>query len=269
MKNLAQIFVLLASAFLFSAADLNAATTWTGASDGVSWNDAANWNSGLPTSTVDAILPDVTSGVLGVGGGTNAAAKSITVDSGSSAFQIVAAGVEILNLSGNFTNSSVNVVDVALDTSFLANSILDGPITFSGIANVDLRSLTIVDSISFSNNVLLQLNSVASYGKMTLSSAASLNLSGASISFSPSSTYTGVSGDIFQLVNISAGSWSGVTGSTLGVGSLPALTGGLTWNTANFSTNGSISVVPEPATWALLAGSLTTVVIFRRRRSKF
>jgi hypothetical protein len=36
---------------------------------------------------------------------------------------------------------------------------------------------------------------------------------------------------------------------------------GLTMNT--------LSAVPEPATWALLAGSLTTVMIFRRRRSKF
>lgn len=28
----------------------------------------------------------------------------------------------------------------------------------------------------------------------------------------------------------------------------------------------TVTVVPEPATWALLAGSLTTVMIFRRRR---
>jgi len=31
--------------------------------------------------------------------------------------------------------------------------------------------------------------------------------------------------------------------------------------------NISVSAVPEPTTWALLAGSLTTLVLFRRRRS--
>ena len=43
---------------------------------------------------------------------------------------------------------------------------------------------------------------------------------------------------------------------------------GSTSTLANFDvTEATATVVPEPATWALLAGSLTTVMIFRRRRS--
>jgi hypothetical protein len=44
---------------------------------------------------------------------------------------------------------------------------------------------------------------------------------------------------------------------------------GATGSFANVSTTGvdfNLTVVPEPATWALLAGSLTVLTIFRRRR---
>lgn len=242
------------------------ATSWTGASDGVSWNDSANWDAGLPSSSVDAVIPDVASGILGVGDGINAAAKSISVSSGSSAFSIAAAGPEVLNLYGNFTNSSASAIDVLLDTTFLANSVLDGPISFSGTANVDLRVLTITEAISFSSNVNLQLNSVSSYGRMNLTSGSSINLTNATISFTLASTYAGNSGDVFQIVDKSAGSWSGVSGATLATGTLPTLTGGLTWNTSNFTTDGSISVVPEPTTWGLLACALTAVLVRRKRR---
>jgi len=55
-----------------------------------------------------------------------------------------------------------------------------------------------------------------------------------------------------------SGSFDSITGTNLG--------GGLSWDTSNLGIDGSLTVVPEPATWALLAGSLTVVMVFRRRR---
>jgi hypothetical protein len=72
----------------------------------------------------------------------------------------------------------------------------------------------------------------------------------------PTGTLTGVSlvgSYAAAFTETIPGSWD----ATLG--------GGLT---ANYkATTGVLTVVPEPTTWALLAGSLTTVMVFRRRRS--
>jgi autotransporter-associated beta strand protein len=77
--------------------------------------------------------------------------------------------------------------------------------------------------------------------------------------------YTGShTGDFFSLVSTGfydsgGGSW------THGVGDVWTLSSG--GQTLTFSeVTGYLNVVPEPATWALLAFSLTTVMVLRRRR---
>jgi autotransporter-associated beta strand protein len=73
--------------------------------------------------------------------------------------------------------------------------------------------------------------------------------------------YTATYGDsiqIFQHWGSISGNFTSITGT--------GLNDGLNWNTANLGSTGFITVVPEPSTWALLAFSLTTVVVFRRRR---
>jgi autotransporter-associated beta strand protein len=72
------------------------------------------------------------------------------------------------------------------------------------------------------------------------------------------STATGT----FKLID-----WSGSTGFSSTDFSYTNLGGG---NTGTFAFNGSqleLTVIPEPATWALLALSMTTVMVLRRRRS--
>jgi fibronectin-binding autotransporter adhesin len=57
------------------------------------------------------------------------------------------------------------------------------------------------------------------------------------------------------------------TGSLTGPGNVWSLTSGLnTWTFTHSTGDLGLTVVPEPATWALLAGSLTTLLVFRRRR---
>jgi hypothetical protein len=166
------------------------------------------------------------------------------------------------------TNLSGFALDIGLEYTFGSNT-LNGPIIFSSLVNTATQNVSVTDAVSFTNNVYLTLTTNSNYGRYNLNAGAAINLTGASVKIDPTSTYAGAVGDTFQLFNVASGTWSGVTGTTLDVTSLPTLTTGQ-WSTTNFTTNGSISVVavPEPTTWALLAGSLTTVMVFRRRRSQ-
>ena len=59
---------------------------------------------------------------------------------------------------------------------------------------------------------------------------------------------------------------SGFDGTVTGIGFTASTSGGS--DSVNLqATNLSATSVPEPATWLLLAGGLTTVVVFRRRRA--
>lgn len=72
--------------------------------------------------------------------------------------------------------------------------------------------------------------------------------------------FTPAPGASFDLLDAGA-----VAGSFDAV-NLPALEGGLTWDTSQFSSNGSVSVVPEP-TSALLLLCGTGLLALRRRRN--
>ena len=57
------------------------------------------------------------------------------------------------------------------------------------------------------------------------------------------------------------------TGSLSGPGNVWSLTSGVnTWTFTHSTGDLGLAVIPEPSTWALLAGSLSTLMIFRRRR---
>jgi hypothetical protein len=50
--------------------------------------------------------------------------------------------------------------------------------------------------------------------------------------------------------------------------SLPALSNGLSWDTSNLYSNGTISVVPEPSTLALFAASALGLAGYAWRKRK-
>ena len=96
-----------------------------------------------------------------------------------------------------------------------------------------------------------QFDRVLVTGLLTFGGTLALNSSG----------YTAVFGNSVDLFNWSttSGTFSTITGTDLG--------GGLSWDTSSLYTDGVITVVPEPATWALLAAGLTVTMVLRRRRS--
>jgi len=68
----------------------------------------------------------------------------------------------------------------------------------------------------------------------------------------------------FSVINLT-GDYSG---SLTGSGDVRGLTSGVnTWTFTHSTGDLGLTVIPEPATWALLAASLTALVLFRRRRS--
>lgn len=77
--------------------------------------------------------------------------------------------------------------------------------------------------------------------------------------------YTPAKGDTFDFFN-----WGGSISSKFASYDLPTLGGGLEWDTANVGIDGTITVVPEPSSWALMLLGFTGVggiFVLRRRRA--
>ncbi|RCR67901.1 hypothetical protein [Larkinella punicea] len=72
--------LLLALFFGLATLPALAQTTWTGTTN-TDWNTAGNWSAGVPTTTLDAIIPNVTPSPT-IGASTSAVAKSVEVQSG-------------------------------------------------------------------------------------------------------------------------------------------------------------------------------------------
>jgi fibronectin-binding autotransporter adhesin len=71
--------------------------------------------------------------------------------------------------------------------------------------------------------------------------------------------YTPASGHSFDLLD-----WTGTFAGSPDFNSLPALGGGLTWDTSTFTSDGVISIIPEPS--SALLGGLGLLALLRRRK---
>jgi len=67
-------------------------------------------------------------------------------------------------------------------------------------------------------------------------------------------------GETFDIMD-----FAGVSGK-FGNLNLPALGGGLSWDTSDLYAGGTIVVAPEPATLAMVAMGAAAMVVVRRRR---
>ncbi|MEI8310495.1 MAG: autotransporter-associated beta strand repeat-containing protein [Verrucomicrobiota bacterium] len=186
-----------------------------------------------------------------------------------------------LIIDGNQASSTGNL-------SIAAFAILGGSGTIGGEVTVTSSGIlapgTVLDSTStltLNNTNLIMVHANSKINLDITGTAAgtfdnivginSLSLAAGSVNFTLSGTYTTASWDVLDFASKS-GNFSAITLAGSYTGNLTRSgetwtgnIGGQDWTFAQ--TTGLLSVVPEPSTWALLAFSLTSVMILRRRRN--
>jgi len=193
----------------------------------------------------------VSSGTLLINGNSSAATGAVAVNGGTLGGSGTIGGAVTVNASGFLApgNSSAGILTVS---SLALNSTSTVQFEVNGTATAG----TDYDRIVVSGSGALALDGAftIAFGNISaLANTTDINL----ISYSSSHT-----GDFTSLVSTGYYGGSGWThvGETFSMSS-----GGQTLTFSELT--GNLTVVPEPATWALLAFSLTTVMIFRRRRN--
>lgn len=233
-----------------------AQTIWTDGGGDNSWLNTANWNPGaVPISTTAVqIGTQPTGNFVGIDTGGPTTVASFTFNNTLTApVDVAPLATETLQVNGAITNNSTFTDSFSLGVIAGASAVWSGPLNFTSPVAIGTNTITLSNTITFSG-LSFDITSASTYGRFL--GAGTATVTGATINIT--GAYAGVVNDTFDLTT---GNFSGAT-----LGTLPTLSGSLTWNTSAFLTTGVLTVVPEPATWALLAGSLTTVMVFRRRR---
>ena len=88
-------------------------TTWTGAAS-TNWNAVANWSNGVPTASVDVIIPNVANDPIATGA---AAVKNMSIESGAA-----------VTINGAVTNAGT--ISVSSGASFIAKTSVSGAVSY-------------------------------------------------------------------------------------------------------------------------------------------
>ncbi len=255
MKKIALLGIV---GFLSLAASTFAQTTWTDGAFDQMWSSTSNWNPGVvpgPTTAVQ-IGTQPTGNQIGIDTGVATTVASITFNNTlTNSVDIAPVATETLQVNGAITNNSAYTDSFSLAVFAGASAVWSGPLSFTAQAVIGTNTITLANAITFSS-LAFDITNATTFGHFL--GAGTATVTGATINIG--GTYTGQAGDLFHFT---PGAFTGAT-----LGTLPSLTAGLTWNTTNFTSNGTLSVqsVPEPATWALFATGLAAVAIIRSRR---
>lgn len=225
-----------------------------------------------------------TTGHLTINGSANGTfSGNITNGLANNVVQISKAGSSTLTLSGN--NSYSGVTAVSAGTLLVSGGGLTGTTSLAvsggslqlGAANVLSNNATMVLSGgNFSTGATTGFGETL--GTLDLETAATLTLAlGTGVH---SLNFANSSGIDWTGSTLTITGWTGTAGFSgtagriffgnnatgLSPGQLSQINFTGYANGASILSTGEIVAIPEPATWALLAGSLTAVLVFRRRR---
>jgi autotransporter-associated beta strand protein len=186
-------------------------------------------------------------------GGTYAYTGATTVSSGT------------LLVNGSISSSTFSVVSGAT----LGGSGTVGAVSIASGATLAPGSsagLLSTGNLSLLGTTMMELGGTTrgSGGYDAIDVAGNITFGG-TLSVSLINSYSPVSGASFNLFD-----WTGTPSGTFSTLNLPSLSGGLTWDTSNLYTAGTItaSAIPEPSTYAALVGLAAFGLVCWRRRSR-
>lgn len=193
---------------------------------------------------------------------TNAVTFSGAMDLGGTTRTIstTSANSNSLNFSGVISNGGL--IKAGISTSTLT---LSGANTYVGDTTVTSGTLILADNsqTKFLVGTTGVNNQINGNGPLTLDGDFVFDLSGAGTTL----------GDSWDIVHVaSLAETFGATFSVLGFtdnldNTWSKLNGGITYTFAESTGLLSVTAIPEPVTWALLAFGMTTVMVLRRRRA--
>ena len=223
--------------------------TWTKAGGGT-WGRGPNWSTGTPAMQVGDATFDLDA-TYTVALDRDELTKTMALDAGTVSIDF---GGHTLG-----TESGLSIADAA---TLKGAGTIDGDITSAGTIapGNSPGTLDIDGDLASSGTLEFEIAGLASHdqinviGEFTASGTIEVMLDG----------YTPLNGESFGLMSFGSFIDDGYVFDFTQAGLSP----GLEWDTAAFATTGSIGVVPEPSTLALLAAGSIALLAFARRRRK-
>jgi len=214
----------------------------TGAS---TWSNSANWTLGITPASVHDVVIDPSSALTVTGPSTSTSVNSLQVGGG--------AGAAVLDLQNSATLTVAAGLNIAANGSISGNGSIGGNVTNSGLFSPGepLGSIHVTgDLLENASGVMkLEIGGLvggSSYDKIAITGTMTL---GGALNVTLANGFTPAAGEVFDLLD-----WGSVAGSFAQV-NLPTLAGGLAWDAGQLSTNGSVTVVPEPRCAGLFGGA--------------
>jgi autotransporter-associated beta strand protein len=222
------------------------------------------------------------SGVISGSGGINKNGAGIFTIKGVNTYTgptSIYSGTLKLDSAGSIAGNVIDVKAGTFDVSSLSNYSLNYGQTIKGNGSI-LGSMTVLGTVQpgESPGILNTGNVIFGSGSMldielagttpgtlydVLNSSGAINLqNGSEFKLSLLNGYTPSEGDTFDVLNFS--SLSGM----FSILDLPSLAGGDYWNLDSLYQNGTLSVVPEPATLAILLIAFATIACWRYTRKR-